>query len=266
MESNTLIVGDCIEVLSSFEDQSIDFILTSPPYDNLRDYRGYDFDFEQIAQQLIRVLKNGRCLVWVSADQTIDGGESGNSFRQALYFIENGLILHDTMIYQKNGPPYPDQVRYYQVFEYMFVFAKGKPTIFNPISDRKNEWFGTKWGMSRTKRQTDGSLKKQAYKDVEKYGVRFNIWKYKTGHGYHATDEYYKQHPATFPEKLAEDHIRSWSNPGDLVLDPMCGAGTTCKMAKRLDRRYIGIDISKEYIEIARKRINSQSPPLFLVD
>jgi site-specific DNA-methyltransferase (adenine-specific) len=222
--------------------------VTSPPYDNLRTYNGYTFDFETIAKQLYRVTKDGGVLVWVVGDATIDGSETGTSFKQALYFKEIGFNLHDTMIYQKNGVAYPDKTRYWQTFEYMFVFSKGKPKTINQISDKKNKLFGTKfYGHDR---DADGTLKKKwGYgHSVKEFSVRTNIW----------TDMHndrYTGHPAPFPEDLAGDHILSWSSENDNVLDCFMGSGTTGKMSILNKRNFIGIEISQEYMEIAQKRI-----------
>jgi len=234
-------------------DNCIDLTVTSPPYDNLRLYQGFVFDFEAIARQLWRVTKPGGVVVWVVGDETVNGSETGTSFRQALWFMELGFSLHDTMIYQKNGFRYPFPNRYHQVFEYMFVFSKGSPKTFNPISDRKNLQ-PTKSGKNM-KREQDGSKSYRQHFEATKYGKRFNVWRYNTGLHHVATDNLADQHPAIFPEALARDHILSWSNPGDIVLDPMCGSGTTLKMAVLTGRKAIGIDISPEYIELTRTRV-----------
>ena len=267
MNNVTLHLGDCAEVMRSFPDGCIDLTVTSPPYDNLRTYNGYVFDFEAIARQLCRVTKPGGVVVWVVGDATINGSESGASFRQVLYFKEIGFSIHDTMIYLKNGPAYPSQDRYYQVFEFMFILSKGKPKTFNPIKDRENRWYGQKWGKTRTRRETDGTLKVQDWykEEGEKFGTRFNVWKFNVGAGYTAEENYAHEHPAMFPEALARDHILSWSNPGDMVFDPMTGSGTTGKMAVKYGRNFTGIEISAEYYQIAERRIRAaqQQPSLF---
>lgn len=270
MKKDYFVVGRAEQVLLDFESESIDFCITSPPYDDLRDYNGYALNFPALASELYRVLKTGSVLVWVVGDRVVKtGGESGSSFRQALHFMDLGFKLHDTMIYQKSGPSYPEKTRYYQVFEYMFVFCKGKhkTNVFNPIKDRKNRWHGQKWSKVRSRRLPNGELKFQTwYQDEgDEFGVRFNVWKYMNGHGYHG-DEFCHEHPASFPEKLAEDHILSWTNPGDLVLDPLCGSGTSCKMAVLNDRHYIGIDVSEEYIELSKRRLKAASKQLELIE
>lgn len=240
METKKIYHGNCLDVLKTFEDGIIDLTVTSPPYDDLREYNGYSFDFENIAKELYRVSKEGSVLVWVVGDATVKGSETGTSFKQALYFKEIGFNLHDTMIFEKNSPAYPanaNSKRYTQIFEYMFVFTKGVIKTANLIKDKKNRWAGYK--------DFAGNLKNE----VPQFSARNNIWKYTT-----SMDDT-GGHPAPFPESLAQDHILSWSNEGDLVLDPFCGSGTTLKMAKRNRRDYIGIEISQEYIDIANNRL-----------
>jgi site-specific DNA-methyltransferase (adenine-specific) len=257
-----LILGDCLEKMKDFEAESLDLTITSPPYDNLRDYKGYSFNFEGIAKELYRLTKQGGVVVWVVGDQTIDGSETGTSFKQALYFKELGFNLHDTMIYEKNGSAYPEQTRYYQCFEYMFVFSKGNPKTINLIKDRENKWEGS-FGK-RSQRLADGTLQKKEAIKCERYGVRFNFWRINGGYGYTTKDEYAYEHPAMFPEKLAQDHIMSWSNKSDTILDPMMGSGTVGKMAVIQNRNFIGIEISEEYMNIAKKRITEEENKLKL--
>lgn len=259
-----IICGDSAEVLKTFEPDCIDLTVTSPPYDNLRKYNGYTFDFETIARELYRVTRSGGVVVWVVGDATIDGSETGTSFRQALYFKECGFSLHDTMIYEKNGIAFPSTNRYQQSFEYMFVFSKGKPKSVNLITDRQNRWANARHFGKPTKRRENGELKQKARMVTKKNGVRWNIWRYNNGYGYTAEEDYVYQHPAMFPEALANDHILSWSNPGDLVLDCFAGSGTTLKTAKRLGRNYIGIEISPEYCKIIERRVAGANVPLFV--
>lgn len=247
-KENQFYIGDSVQVMKDMlPDESIDLTVTSPPYDTLRDYNGFQFDFETMLSELYRVTKQGGVLVWVVGDQVVKGSETGTSFQQALYAITYNWNLHDTMIYEKAGV-LPSKGRYIQCFEYMFIFSKGKPKTFNPIMDRKNIWGGTKTFGKASFRNQDGTLTKTTQKNVAEYGQRMNIWRYANGYGFGQKDKIAYNHPATFPEKLAEDHIISWSNPGDIVLDPMCGSGTVCKMAFLNNRKFIGIDISEEYI------------------
>jgi DNA modification methylase len=250
----TLYLGDCARVMADFPADSIDLTVTSPPYDNLRTYNGYVFDFEAIAAELWRVTKPGGVVVWVVGDATIDGSETGTSFRQALYFKELGFNLHDTMIYRKICYMPLSHRRYEQVFEYMFVFSKGTPITFNPIKKHNRQVGKVITGNHRH----DGNILETIHKSgetIKETGLEVNVWSYGTGWGHTYTDDIVKGHPAPFPEALARDHILSWSNPGDVVLDPMAGSGTTGKMAVKYDRKFIGCEISEEYFDIAVKRI-----------
>ena len=255
LELNKIYNMDAIKGIKQIDSDKIDLVVTSPPYDNLRDYKGYSFDFENIAKDLYRIIKIGGVIVWIVKDATIKGNETGTSFKQALYFKEIGFNLHDTMIYSKNNLTFPHPNRYHDTFEYMFVFSKGKPKTTNLLADRPNKYGGTTTWGDKTQREVDGTLTNKGIRKIAEVGIRFNVWNYTVGKGHTTSDEIAFQHPATFPEQLAEDHILSWSNEGDLVLDPMCGSGTTCKMALLNKRNYIGIEISKEYCEISEKRL-----------
>jgi len=262
LEINQIHQGNSAELLKRIEDNSVDLTVTSPPYDNLRDYKGYSFDFETITKELYRVTKEGGVVVWVVGDSTINGSETGTSFRQALFFKEIGFNLHDTMIYAKRNYVPLTHNRYEQQFEYMFIFSKGKPKTFNPIkikcvtagTSRSYSYVcaTTKENSSiRSGREDKTIIKEEKYKP--------NIWFFDCGKGNTSKDKYIFEHPATYPEALAKDHILSWSNQGDLVLDPFVGSGTTCKIAKLQGRKFIGIDISEDYCKIARKRIRQES-------
>lgn len=236
-------------------DASIQLTVTSPPYDNLRKYNGFTWDFEACAHELFRVTKPGGVVVWVVADATVNGSETGTSFRQALYFKECGFNLHDTMIWEKGcftgvGSV---QCRYGPSYEFMFVLSKGRVNTFNPIKDRKNKHAGAS-GKSRSTRLPSGELivKTHEAKPLGEYGIRFNVWNIAP-----EMSNSERVHPAQFPRSLAQDHILSWSNPGDTVLDPFVGSGTTGKMAVLNGRDFIGIDISQEYVDLAAGRINA---------
>jgi site-specific DNA-methyltransferase (adenine-specific) len=252
MEEIDLRLGDCLEVMQTIPDKSIDLTVTSPPYDNLRTYNGYTFDFEGIAKQLYRVTKNGGVVVWVVGDATINGSETGTSFRQALYFKDIGFNLHDTMIWNKGTFTAVGALtsRYAPVFEYMFVLSKGQLKTFNPIKDRQNKTFGR--SKTGTFRQENGETKPLSSigKPIAEYGQRFNIWDVSA-----EKSNSNRLHPAMFPESLAHDHIISWSNEGDTVLDCFLGSGTTAIAAKALNRKFIGIEISQEYLSIAKQRL-----------
>ena len=251
---NKIICGDAVEIMQSMPSDSIDLVITSPPYDELRGYKGYSFNFEGMAKGLFRVMKKGGIVVWVVGDQTIKGDETGTSFKQALYFKQIGFNLFDTMIYQKTPRgAVGNNKTYWQTFEYMFILSKGAPKTINLIKDRENR--DERSGDNGTKRLHDGTLLKLKRAGYSKYGRRTNVWKYLIGRGHSASDDVAYKHPAIFPEKLAQDHIISWSNPGDVVFDPMCGSGTTCKLARLNERNYIGIDIASDYCKIAEERI-----------
>lgn len=262
---NSIHVGDCADHMAEMQAESVDLIVTSPPYDDLRAYEGFQFVFSAIAEGMERVLKPGGVLVWVVGDQVIDGSETGTSFRQALHFMDVcHFSLYDTMIYEKTGMSVPGNKRYHQIFEFMFVFSKGAPKTINLIKDRENKWKKS-WGKT-SQRKRDGDLNVVGQVEYDEVGVRNNIWRITSGHGFTTKDKIAYKHPAIFPEALARDHIITWSNPGDLVLDPMCGSGTTLKQAKLLGRDYIGFDISQEYVDIAISRLAGVSSPLFKMD
>jgi DNA modification methylase len=257
---NSIIEGNCVEVLKSFDENSIDLTVTSPPYDNLRTYNGYVFPFEEIANELYRVTKLGGIVVWVLGDATINGSETGTSFKQALHFNKIGFNLHDTMIFQKTNPiPQIYRKRYSNIFEYMFVFSKGEVKTHNPIKiDCLHA--GLQLNGTTYNNYSKGEQKREKMaKPVKKEKIKGNIWEYVVG-------KKAKGHPAPVPCALARDHIKSWTNENDIVLDPMCGSGTTCISALQLNRRFIGIDMSHEYCELAQKRIDNYlwQPSLFM--
>lgn len=240
--TNRIINADCLGVMKGIPDKAVDLVLTSPPYDGLRDYNGFVFDFENIANELMRIVKIGGIIVWVVGDQTINGSESGTSFKQALYFNSIGFKIHDTMIYAKQNPVPYHHNRYNPSFEFMFVLSKGKPKTFNPIQEN------TKGYKTGEYRYIDGSLKKANTPIINKTKMLNNIWHYVVGgKGFN--------HPASFPYKLATDHIISWTKEGDVVLDPMVGSGTTAIASLKNKRNFIGIEISQEYCEIAQRRL-----------
>ena len=251
-----LFTGDNVEVLRrEVADDSIQLTVTSPPYDNLRKYNGFAWDFESLAKELYRVTKPGGVVVWVVGDATVKGSETGTSFRQALYFKDIGFNIHDTMIYAKVNPLPQSHNRYEQQFEFMFVFSKGEPSVWSPVKvPSKHGGKVEEWGKRRAlepmagRREREASDKRTTSSDKP----LFNIWFFPIGGGN-------MKHPGVFPEALARDHILSWSNPGDIVLDPFLGSGTTGKMSALSGRSFIGCDISQEYVTMAEKRIDSCS-------
>ena len=255
LELNKTYNIDCLEGMKLLDNNSIDLTVTSPPYDSLRKYNGYSFDFENIVKELYRVTKEGGIVVWIVGDKTEKGSETGTSFKQALYFKEIGFNLHDTMIYAKNNvyAHDPRNKRYKQCFEYMFVFSKGKPNTYNEIKDRPNKHAGKT--LTGTKGRTQDGVKREIKPTVMgNFQARFNIWEYTTG-GSVSKDKIAFKHPAIFPEQLVNDHILSWSNEGDIVMDIFSGSGTTHKMAYLNNRKYIGFEISQEYIDIENERL-----------
>lgn len=231
---------------------SVDLIVTSPPYDKMRKYQGYSFDFDNVAMHLCRIIKPGRCIVWIVGDQTIEGCETLTSFKQALTFKQLGMNI-ETMIYQKASYLPINVKRYDHVFEYMFVISKGPIQVFNPLkADRK---FYDSRDTKKMHRATNGEFKRLGKLSRSPQVKLTNIWKINCAGGQSSSDKEAYKHPAIFPEELAKMHVLSWSNPGELVLDPFCGSGTTCKVALLAGRKYLGIDISEEYCEIARGRL-----------
>ena len=253
MEINKIYNENCLETMAKMPDNFIDLTVTSPPYDGLRTYNGYSFDFENVAKELFRVTKQGGVLVWVVNDSTKNGSESLTSFRQAIYFKEIGFNVHDTMIYAKNNFMPLTHNRYEQSFEYMFVFSKGKPKIFNPIMiDCISK--GSKKYRGKAKQYEDSysERKRDEVTITKEKKQKSNIWFYNVGNS-SGNDK--TTHNAPFPEQLANDHIISWSNENDLVYDPFMGSGTTAKMAMLNNRKYIGSEISEEYCKIIETRI-----------
>jgi DNA modification methylase len=253
MDNCKLINADCLDAIRDIPDDSVDLTVTSPPYDNLREYNGNNAQWGQhvwkaVIADLYRVTADGGVLVWVVGDATIKGSETGTSFKQALWAIECGFRLHDTMIYSKGGQggAKGSNLAYWSGFEYMFVFSKGRPKTFNPISDRVNKKAGVTTSVASRKK--NGTMTKNRIVTVSKFGKRFNVWEIKNG------NRTFK-HPATFPINLATDHIFSWSSEGDTIFDPFMGSGTTGVAAKNLGRAFIGIEMDADYFAMASKRI-----------
>jgi len=248
-----LLNDDNIKCCSMINDNSIDLTVTSPPYDNLRDYKGYIFDFENLAKELFRITKDGGVVVWVVGDATINGSESLTSFKQAIYFVENcGFKLHDTMIYKKDSNPFQNPHRYMQSFEYMFVLTKNNIKTFNLIKEKSKNF--SLVDRYKTFREKNGNLSRKFVKHNE-FKIKQNVWDINCGYMRNSKDIVSYKHPAIFPEQLAKDHIISWSNESDVVFDPFSGSGTTWKMAEKLNRKFIGCEIAAEYCEIGKQRI-----------
>lgn len=261
---NMIYNEDCLETMKRLPSGSIDLVLTSPPYDNMRQYggdktyhqrlneTGYSFQFEEIANELYRILKPGGIIMWNIQDQIIKGSKTGNSMRQALYFMEIGLNLHDHLIWQKTGTPFPSQYRYRNVWENMFIFSKGKPNTFNPIM-KKNKTGGRVWDRRRERNheglieETDRVIK------INEYGIDDNVWLIPNGYANAKHFKGMETHPAIFPDEIARRHIITWTNEGDIVYDPFLGSATTTKIAKELNRQWIGSEIHTPYFEVCKK-------------
>jgi len=254
LEINKCYNENCLDTMARMPDNFVNLTVTSPPYDNLRTYNGYSFDFEAVAKELYRVTKSGGVVVWVVGDATIKGSETGTSFKQALYFKEIGFNLHDTMIYAKNSYMPLTHNRYEQAWEYMFVFSKGRPSTFHPIMiDCITAGTKRNRGGSKAKETSYAERLREERTEVNTQKQHPNIFYYDVGKG----DK--TEHNAPFPEHLANDHIISWSNEGDLVYDPFMGSGTTAKMAIVNKRNWVGSEISEEYCKIIERRITIAS-------
>jgi len=257
----TLILADSLAALPEFYGAA-NLIVSSPPYGEMRDYGESftGFDWKGYIKPIERALAPGGVLVWNVADQT-KGGESGDSMRQALAFMDAGLRLHDTMIYTKPSFSFPESNRYPQTWEYMFVLSCGSPKTFNPIKDRKNIYAGTT--VHGTQRQKDGTTIPATGngKVLSSHGLRHNVWLINN-----REDDNTGEHPAPFPLALAYDHIRRWTNPNDTVLDPFMGSGTTGVACAKLGRKFVGIEIEERYFEIVLKRIREaySQPDMFI--
>lgn len=239
--------GDCVNLIKDLSDSSVDLVVTSPPYDTLRKYQGYSFDFKSLAKELYRVIKDGGVVVWIVSDKTINGSESLTSFKQAIYFNEIGFNVYDTMIWRKPNPSVPTEGRYYNAFEYMFVLSKGKPKSLNFICDKENKGYGKTY-YSDTRMNPEERKKNTIKKTVGQYSRRHNVWDIAIGNNP-------TKHPAVFPLQLVKDHIVTWSEENDLVLDPFAGSGTTGIACIQTNRNFIGFEISEDYCLMANERI-----------
>lgn len=257
--SVSIITGDCRDVLKTLPDASVQCCVTSPPYDNLRDYGGYAWDLLTVAAQLFRVLCDGGVLCWNVGDQVVDGSETLTSMRHALHFVDvAGFRMHDTMIYEKVNFSRPEHVRYHQMFEYVFILSKGQPRTFNPIRDKPNVYAGRGTFGANTMRQADGTMKERERNVIAEFGMRGNVWRGKTSGQESVCSA--QEHPATMPQWLAADLIASWSNEGDTVIDPFAGSGTTGVAADRQHRNAILIEVHPPYVDLAKRKITADSP------
>jgi site-specific DNA-methyltransferase (adenine-specific) len=264
---NQIYNEDCLITMGRLPNDFIDLVLTSPPYDAMRKYggnktyhqrlneTGYSFPFEEIAQELVRTLKPGGVIMWNVADQTIKGSRTGNSMRQALYFMDLGLNLWDHLIWYKTGTPFPSPYRYRNVWENMFIFSKGKPNTFNPIL-KKNKTGGRIWD-DRRQRNHEGLLEETKGRVVVKeYGIDDNVWHITNGYANSKMFKGAESHPAIMPDEIVRRHISSWTNEGNLVYDPFLGSATTTRIAREMNRNYLGSELYTPYYEVAEKIMN----------
>lgn len=256
IKPNEIYNYDCVEFMKSMDENYVDLTVTSPPYDDLRNYKGYHFDFENVAKGLYRVTKKGGVVVWVVGDKITNGNRTLTSFKHAIFLQECGFNVHDVMIYRKKNTPFMRSNAYTNCYEFMFVFSKGKPNTFSPLTEKTVR---QGFEMVVYNKGAD-AVNNKTLKELKAEKTKTNIWDYAVGMGGSTSDKDAFKHPAIFPEKLAEDHIVSWSKEGDIIFDPMCGSGTTLKMAKKHNRLYIGCDISAEYVDIAKKRLKRYKP------
>lgn len=260
---NSIVYGECVEVMrSAIPDDSIHLVVTSPPYQNQRTYKGYSFDFESIAKELFRVTKKGGVIAWIIGDSVgKDGGKTLEPFKQALYFQELGFLMHDIIVWEKDSPAFPSKPgskRHTNASEWIFILSKGKPATANIIQDKPNRWAGNHYWGRLTARNKDGILQDRGEnktQTIPPFSPRYNVWRYQSGAGKTAKDKTAHDHPAIFPESLVEDLIHTYSNDGDVVLDPMAGSCTTVVAARKLKRKFIMVEISEEYCELGRKRL-----------
>ena len=252
-----LMEGDCLERMKEIPDGSINLTVTSPPYDNLRSYNGNNIKWgkkawQAIINELYRVTAKSGVVVWIVGDATIKGSETGTSFEQALWAKDCGFNLHDTMIWHKKAkfPHHENSRRYKPQFEYMFIFTKGMINNYNPIYDVPNASAGKEMTIKCKIKSAENGVKNGRVKNlvIKSHRMRDNVWE--------QSQEGIKGHPAPFPEKLAQDHITSWSKEGDTVLDPLMGSGTTGVACVNTNRKFIGIELDSNYFGIAGNRIS----------
>lgn len=250
----TVLHGDCVERMRRLKRASIQLCVTSPPYDNLRTYGGFAWDFEKTALQLYRVLCEGGIVCWNIGDSVVDGSETLTSSKQKIFFHEKaGFRVHQTLIYQKRNFSHPASSRYHSCFEYIFVLSKDAPRVWNPITDRRNLTAGSVGNLGvNTFTEADGSKSEREKKITTEFGKRHDVWLGNT----RGQDEMCESlpHPAMMPKWLAHDLILSFSNAGDAVLDPFAGSGTTGAQALELGRKAVLIELKEEYLSAIEKQ------------
>lgn len=254
LAENKIVCTDCLDGMARMPGESVPLSVTSPPYGGLRTYDGHSsFDFLAVAKELYRVTMPGGVVVWVVQEQIIDGSESGETSRQRLAFADIGFRLHHTMVMAKSGGHQHSSNRYGRALEYAIILSKGVPRYFCPFRDKPNKEAGRMKTFKN--RLPDGSFAPVKHRMTPPFGIRPPVWTYATGRNVTAKEGYALDHPAVMPEKMAEDHILSWSKVGDLIFDPFAGSGTTLKMARLNYRNYLGFEVNPDYVEIARRRL-----------
>lgn len=258
---------DCIEGMKLLPDNSIDLVVTSPPYDEIRDYKGFKLDLHNVGIEISRILKDGGICVMVIQDQTKDGRKSGTSFRTIVDWDTNtDLDIWECCIYQRRATPGAWWSKRFRVdHEYIPIFIKGKrPQYFNKEHMKeptKPEYGLIKKGLGN--RNTDGTTIYDTSKvyELPKEKDQGTVIHYKnSSRETPKSSEIGKiklLHPATFPDKLASDFIQCFTTEGMIILDPFMGSGTVARMSKELNRNYIGFELSDEYIKIAEKLLIS---------
>jgi site-specific DNA-methyltransferase (adenine-specific) len=255
---NKIICGDAVEELKKIPNNSIDILVTSPPYDGIRKYNGFNYDLHATGKEIYRVLKDGGVAIMVIQDQTKNFGKTLTSFRTIVDWVDNiGFKLFETVIYRKYGAEGAWWNKRFRVdHEYMPIFLKGeRPQYFNKDPLKIPSKHGGKTMTGGGTRLTNGIRIPTRAITINPMKCRGTIWEYMTaGDGTRLKHK----HPATFPDKLPYDFIQCFCPPNGVVLDPFIGSGTTALAAIELDRNYIGIDISKEYCDLARRRIKEE--------
>ncbi len=264
---NSIIHGDCEEILKKIPDNSIDLIVTSPPYADSRKktYGGISPDkyvewFLPKTKDLLRVLKPTGTFILNIKEKAVNGERHTYVIEIILNMRKQGWLWTEEFVWHKRNC-YPGKWpnRFRDAWERCLQFNKDKrfnmyqEAVMVPMGD----WAQTRLkSLSETDKIRDESKSNSGFgKNVSKWVGRENA--YPTNVLYLATECYNRNHSATFPFSLPEWFIKLFTKVGDVVLDPFVGVGTTAIVANNMHRRYVGIDIKKEYCEFAKKEINN---------
>lgn len=261
-ELNEIYCIDCVEGMKKIPDNSVDIVVTSPPYDGIRDYNGFNFDLHETGRGLIRILKEGGIVAMVIQDQTKNFGKTLTSFKTIIDWCDNiGFKLFECVIYRKHGSEGAWWTNRFRVdHEYMPIFLKGeKPQYFNKENLKVPSIHGGKVMTGSGSRRTDGKTNARVTRPINTMKCRGTIWNYLMAGD---KDPIKRQHPAPFPDQIPLDFIECFCPPGGVVLDPFMGSGSTAVAAKKLNRKYIGFDTSEEYIKIAHARLRNTETQL----